>query len=37
VVLLNCSHIVWQLRLWRSRDPALYLVRDGCLRCLKGF
>ena len=36
VVLLNCSHIVWQLRLWRSRDPALYLVRDGCLRCLKG-
>ncbi|MGY3857764.1 FUSC family protein [Aeromonas intestinalis] len=36
VVLLNCSHIVWQLRQWQSRDPALYLVRDGCLRSLKG-
>ncbi|MCH7373000.1 FUSC family protein [Aeromonas sp. MR16] len=36
VVLLNCSHIAWQLRQWRGKDPALYLVRDGCLRCLKG-
>lgn len=36
VVLLNCSHIVWQLRQWRGKDPALYLVRDGCIRCLKG-
>lgn len=36
VVLLNSSHIVWQLRRWRGKDPALYLVRDGCIRCLKG-
>jgi uncharacterized membrane protein YccC len=36
VVLLNCSHIVWQLRQWRGKDPALYLVRDGCVRCLRG-
>lgn len=36
VVLLNCSHIVWQLRQWRGRDPALHLVRDGCIRCLRG-
>ncbi|MNH17431.1 Fusaric acid resistance protein family protein [compost metagenome] len=36
VVLLNCSHIAWQLRQWRGKDPALYLVRDGCIRCLKG-
>ncbi|MNT62631.1 Fusaric acid resistance protein family protein [compost metagenome] len=36
VVLLNCSHIVWQLRQWRGKEPALYLVRDGCVRCLRG-
>ncbi len=36
VVLLNCSHIVWQLRQWRGREPALYLVRDACVRCLEG-
>ncbi|MFB2865226.1 FUSC family protein [Aeromonas sp. MdU4] len=36
VVLLNCSHIVWQLRQWRDDDQPLYLVRDNCLRSLKG-
>ncbi len=36
VVLLNCSHIVWQLRQWRGDEHPLYLVRDNCIRCLKG-
>jgi uncharacterized membrane protein YccC len=36
VVLLNCSHIVWQLRQWRGNDQPLYLVRDNCIRSLKG-
>ncbi|MGY3929896.1 transporter [Aeromonas encheleia] len=36
VVLLNCSHIVWQLRQWRGDDQPLYLVRDACIRCLRG-
>jgi uncharacterized membrane protein YccC len=36
VVLLNCSHIVWQLRQWRGDDQPLYLVRDNCIRSLKG-
>ncbi|EKP0307742.1 FUSC family protein [Aeromonas veronii] len=36
VALLNCSHIVWQLRHWRGEDQPLYLVRDNCIRCLKG-
>ncbi|MCS3456319.1 putative membrane protein YccC [Aeromonas sp. BIGb0405] len=36
VVLLNCSHIVWQLREWRGLNPALYPVRDRCIRSLKG-
>ena len=36
VVLLNCSHIVWQLRQWRGEDQPLYLVRDNCIRSLQG-
>lgn len=36
VVLLNCSHIVWQLRQWQGQDQPLYLVRDACIRCLRG-
>ncbi|WP_421218878.1 FUSC family protein [Aeromonas jandaei] len=36
VVLLNCSHIVWQLRQWRGDEHPLYLVRDNCIRSLKG-
>ncbi|WP_033135747.1 FUSC family protein [Aeromonas finlandensis] len=36
VVLLNCSHIVWQLRQWRGDEQPLYLVRDNCIRSLKG-
>ncbi len=36
VVLLNCSHIVWQLRQWRGDEHPFYLVRDNCIRCLKG-
>lgn len=36
VVLLNCSHVVWQLREWgRSGDP-LVEVRDVCLGLLQG-
>ena len=35
VVLLNCSHIVWQLRQWRGEDQPLYLVRDNCIRSLQ--
>ena len=36
VVLLNCSHIVWQLRDWESRSNPLVKVRDVCIHCLKG-
>ncbi len=36
VVLLNCSHIVWQLREWQTRSDPLSIVRDVCIRCLKG-
>lgn len=36
VVLLNCSHIVWQLREWESRSNPLSKVRDVCIHCLKG-
>lgn len=36
VVLLNCSHIVWQLRQWESRSNPLSKVRDVCIHCLKG-
>jgi len=31
VVLLNCSHIVWQLRDWQSDSPALLAVREATL------
>lgn len=31
VVLLNCSHIVWQLRDWQCDSPALLAVRDAML------
>lgn len=34
VVLLNCSHIVWQLRSWRSDSATLSLVRDQCFHSL---
>jgi uncharacterized membrane protein YccC len=36
VVLLNCSHIVWQLREWETRSDPLSAVRDVCIHCLKG-
>ncbi len=36
VVLLNCSHIVWQLRKWQARSDPLSVVREVCIRCLKG-
>lgn len=36
MVLLNCSHIVWQLRDWESRSNPLAKVRDVCIHCLKG-
>ncbi|WP_159567506.1 FUSC family protein [Budvicia diplopodorum] len=36
VVLLNCSHIVWQLREWQVRSDPLSVVREVCIRCLKG-
>jgi len=36
VVLLNCSHIVWQLREWQTRSDPLSAVRDVCIHCLKG-
>lgn len=36
VVLLNCSHIVWQLREWRVRSDPLSIVREVCIHCLKG-
>ncbi|UNK26043.1 FUSC family protein [Serratia plymuthica] len=35
VVLLNCSHIVWQLRDWQTRSDPLSAVRDVCIHCLR--
>lgn len=34
VVLLNCSHVVWQLRSWESRSDPLSQVRDICIALL---
>ncbi|WP_145483350.1 FUSC family protein [Yersinia aldovae] len=36
VVLLNCSHVVWQLRDWQTTSAPLSAVRDVCIHCLKG-
>lgn len=36
VMLLNCSHIVWQLRDWQTRSDPLSAVRDVCIHCLRG-
>ena len=36
VVLLNCSHIVWQLREWQTRSDPLSAVRNVCIHYLKG-
>ncbi|WP_435953457.1 FUSC family protein [Dryocola sp. BD626] len=35
VVLLNCSHVVWQLRGWESRSDPLSNVRDVCIHTLR--
>lgn len=35
VVLLNCSHVVWQLRAWESRSDPLSRVRDVCISLLR--
>jgi len=35
VVLLNCSHIVWQLRTWQSDSATLTAMRDASLRGLQ--
>jgi uncharacterized membrane protein YccC len=35
VVLLNCSHVVWQLRGWETRSDPLSLVRDVCISLLR--
>lgn len=35
VVLLNCSHVVWQLRGWQSRSDPLSNVRDICIHTLR--
>lgn len=35
VVLLNCSHIVWELRDWQTRSDPLSAVRDVCIHCLR--
>lgn len=35
VVLLNCSHVVWQLRSWETRSDPLSSVRDVCINTLK--
>lgn len=34
VVLLNCSHIVWQLRRWQSASASLIVIRDQCFSSL---
>lgn len=36
MVLLNCSHVVWQLRDWQTTSAPLSAVRDVCIHCLKG-
>lgn len=36
IVLINCSHVVWQLREWQTRSDPLSAVRDVCIRRLKG-
>ncbi|WJD48358.1 FUSC family protein [Enterobacter sp. PGRG2] len=36
VVLLNCTHVVWQLRDWETRSDPLSRVRDRCLALLRG-
>lgn len=35
VVLLNCSHVVWQLRAWETRSDPLVRVRDVCIALLR--
>ncbi|KFC10902.1 hypothetical protein GTGU_00478 [Trabulsiella guamensis ATCC 49490] len=35
VVLLNCSHVVWQLREWEARSDPLSQVRDLCITLLR--
>ncbi len=35
VVLLNCTHVVWQLRAWETRSDPLAQVRDRCLALLR--
>ncbi|WP_449544412.1 FUSC family protein [Lelliottia amnigena] len=35
VVLLNCSHVVWQLRSWETRSDPLSQVRDVCIALLR--
>ena len=35
VVLLNCSHVVWQLRAWETRSDPLSQVRDVCISLLR--
>jgi uncharacterized membrane protein YccC len=35
VVLLNCSHVVWQLRGWETRSDPLSQVRDVCIALLR--
>jgi len=35
VVLLNCSHVVWQLRAWETRSDPLSQVRDNCISMLR--
>lgn len=35
VVLLNCSHVVWQLRGWETRSDPLSMVRDVCIHTLR--
>lgn len=34
VVLLNCSHIVWQLRNWKTDSPTLASMREATLKDL---
>jgi len=35
VVLLNCSHIVWQLRQWQPTSATLRQMRDSSLQDLQ--
>lgn len=35
VVLLNCSHVVWQLRDWQTRSDPLSAVRNVAIHYLK--